>query len=502
MSADRTLFDSISGDSSKAALISPLGPVITYGALREQVEGLAEFLQRAGIRRGDRISLVLPNGLDAVVAFLAAATAATAAPLNPGYKQEEFRFYIQDTGAKALVVPEGGAEAARQAAVAGTILIETKLSPDGAVHFTSQSMRGGAQSLDAAPEEDVALVLHTSGTTSRPKRVPLRHANLAASAANIARAYALSPDDVSLCVMPLFHVHGLVGSTLATLVSGGTVIIPPGFNALSFWSIADSWRATWYSAVPSIHQMLLARVRPGIRPPGAERLRFIRSCSSALAPATMAEMENSFGAPVLEAYGMTEASHQIATNPPPPGPRKAGSVGLGSNVEVGIMDKEGKLLPAGNQGEVVIRGANVIKAYEDNPEANLFSFTEGWFRTGDEGVIDPDGYVTLIGRIKELIVRGGEKVSPREVDEVLALHPAVAEAAAFGVAHRIYGEEVAAAVSLRSAGTTEADLIAFCRSRLAEFKCPKKIYIVEKIPRTDTGKIQRRLVRDRLASQG
>jgi oxalate---CoA ligase len=500
MSEHRTLLDSILEKDERIALLSPAGLGISYASLLRQVENLAEYLQRIGIRRGDRISLVLPNGIEAVVSFLAAATAATAAPLNPAYRLEEFQFYIRDTGARALVVPEGGAEAARQAVGAETILIEVRLDKNGIVQFSSDSALARARALDPAQEGDVALVLHTSGTTSRPKRVPLRHSNLATSAANIARAYALSPDDVSLCVMPLFHVHGLVGLTLATLVSGGTVVIPPGFNALSFWATADSCRATWYSAAPSIHQMLLARAREGVRPPGAGRLRFIRSCSSALPPATMAELERQFGAPVLEAYGMTEASHQIATNPLPPASRKPVSVGRGSNVEVAVMDKAGLLLQPGCSGEVVIRGANVITGYEDNSEANQSSFTNGWFRTGDEGVLDSDGYLVLTSRIKELIVRGGEKISPREVDEVLALHPSVAEVATFGIAHKVYGEEVVSAVALR-APATEAELIAFCRSRLVEFKCPKKLYIVDHIPRTDTGKIQRRIVREKLTGQ-
>ncbi len=500
MDDNRTLIDAITGTGDRLALIAPGGPALTFGALHDQVERLAEFLQSAGVHRGDRIAIVLPNGIETVVAFLAAATAGSAAPLNPGYRREEFQFYLRDTGARALIVPEGGAEAVRAAAGADTILIETRSDEKGFVQFSTRSPRKASASLDAAHADDVALVLHTSGTTSRPKRVPLKHSNLLASAMNISASYALTAEDVSFCVMPLFHVHGLVGSTLAALIAGGSVVVPQGFNALSFWPAVDAGRATWYSAVPAIHQMLLARSRDGVRPRGAAGLRFIRSCSSALSPATMEAIEKSFGVPILEAYGMTEASHQIATNPLPPAARKPGSVGRGSNVDVGIMDKSGGLLPAGQQGEVVIRGANVITGYENNPEANQTSFTSGWFRTGDEGVLDSEGYLVLIGRIKELIVRGGEKVSPREVDEVLALHPSVAEVATFGVSHRIYGEEVEAAVALR-APAAEAELIDFCRSKLAEFKCPKKIYIVDKIPRTDTGKIQRRIVREKITGQ-
>lgn len=498
MATQTTLLNAIAQDNPEdTALIEHGGLILTYRSLREQVERLAGWLQRAGISRPDRIAIVLPNGIEAVVAFLSAATAATAAPLNPNYKLEEFRYFLADTGAKALVVPAEGGECARQAAAPGTLLIESRIDAGGRVQFCTSGHVRALGELDPASAEDVALVLHTSGTTSRPKRVPLRHSNLLASARNVARSYALSSSDVSMCVMPLFHVHGLVGSVLSSLLAGAAVVVPPGFNALAFWPAVQAHSATWYSAVPAIHQMLLARTRAGIRPPGAEGLRFIRSCSSALAPTTMAELERRFGVPVLEAYGMTEASHQIATNPLPPAERKPGTVGLGSNVEIGIMDTEGRLLPAEAQGEVVIRGANVIAGYEDNPEANATSFSNGWFRTGDEGVADRQGYLKLIGRIKELIVRGGEKISPVEIDQVLQLHPAVAAVATFGVPHHVYGEEVAAAVELR-APATEQELISFCRGHLADFKCPKKIHIVERIPRTATGKIQRKTVAQKL----
>ncbi len=484
-------------DPDRIALAAPGGPSLSYRSLKEQVERLAGYLRRAGVGRRDRVAIVLPNGMEAIVTFLAAAVAGTAAPLNPAYKQEEFQYYLADTGARVLIVPAGGAEAARLAAGAHATVIESSIDPSGAIQFASDAPVKANGEVDPPAPEDVALVLHTSGTTSRPKRVPLRHSNLMASARNIAGAYALTGEDVSMCVMPLFHVHGLVGSVLASLFAGASVVVPPGFNALSFWQLVQAHRATWYSAVPAIHQMLLARSREGSRPPGAESLRFIRSCSSALSPALLADLEARFGAPVLEAYGMTEASHQIATNPLPPAAHKPGSVGIGTNVQAGIMDKDGSLLPADTQGEVVIRGANVISGYEENPEANESSFTNGWFRTGDEGVIDRDGYIRLIGRIKELIVRGGEKISPLEIDQVLQLHPAVAEVATFGVPHRVYGEEVAAAVELKSPAAEE-ELLAFCRARLADFKCPKKIHIVERIPRTATGKIQRKTVAQKL----
>jgi acyl-CoA synthetase (AMP-forming)/AMP-acid ligase II len=350
--------------------------------------------------------------------------------------------------------------------------------------------------------DDVALILHTSGSTGRPKRVPLSHANLTISAQNVARSYQLTADDVSLCVMPLFHVHGLVASTLATLSTGGTVVVPAKFSPLSFWRVAQESGATWYSAVPTIHQLLLARVKPGDPPPaGAEKLRFIRSCSASLPPQVMHDLESAFGAPVLEAYGMTEAAHQMASNPLPPGARLPGSVGPGTDVGITIRDDQGREMPPGQRGEVCIHGPNVIAGYENNPEANATAFFEGgWFRTGDQGVLDADGYLTLVGRLKELINRGGEKISPREIDEVLLTHPSVAEAVCFGVPHQTWGEEVAAAVVLREP-VAETDLHAFCKERLAEFKRPKQIHITEVIPRTATGKIQRRVVAQAFAQK-
>jgi len=296
--------------------------------------------------------------------------------------------------------------------------------------------------------------------------------------------------------MPLFHVHGLVASTLATLSTGGTVVVPAKFNSFSFWRIVRDYHVTWYSAVPTMHQLLLARVeKGGPKPAGAENLRFIRSCSASLPPQVMFQLEETFGAPVLEAYGMTEAAHQMASNPLPPAARVPGSVGRGTGVQISVMDTEQRHLPPGEQGEVVISGPNVVSGYENDPEANASSFIGGWFRTGDQGVLDENGYLTLTGRLKEMINRGGEKIRPREIDEVLLCHPAVAEAICFGVPHTTFGEEVAAAVKLRhDQSATELELLAYCKERLADYKRPKQIHITTTIPCTATGKIQRRVV--------
>src|SRR5437764_8673694 len=392
--------------------------------------------------------MALPNGLEVIASFLAASTVGTAAPLNPSYTRDEFKFYLEDTGARALILPQDNSDEARAAATDRKILIiDASIDSSGRVQFSANKQLNGAAGATTS-NNDIALILHTSGTTSRPKRVPLSHANLLTSAGNVANTYQLTAQDVSLCVMPLFHVHGLVASTLATFATGGTVVVPPKFNPLSFWSIVREQRATWYSAVPTIHQVLLSRAK-GKRPEGAEQLHFIRSCSASLSPQLMADIEATFGAPVLEAYGMTEAAHQMASNPLPPAVHKAGSVGQRTSVEIAILDEAGNILPTGATGEVSIKGANVLAGYEGNAQANAESFSNGWCRTGDQGTLDEDGYLTLVGRIKKLIKRGGEKISPREIDEALLRHPSVAEACCFGIPDRVYGEGVAAAVVLK-----------------------------------------------------
>jgi acyl-CoA synthetase (AMP-forming)/AMP-acid ligase II len=494
-----TLLDLFGGAPDSTALIVPEKDLrVTYAALKEQVMAVAEALAAAGVKRGDRIGTALPNGLPNIVTFLAASMVGTAAPLNPAYKEDDFKFYLDDTNARFLLLPPEGADEARRAAGDKVPIMAVDLDESGTVRLSST----GRTPFAPPSVDDVALILHTSGSTGRPKRVPLTHAQLSISARNVAKTYNLTAQDVSLCVMPLFHVHGLVASTLATLATGGTVVVPAKFNPLSFWRVAGDYGATWYSAVPTLHQLLAARAQPGAKPAGADKLRFIRSCSASLSPQLMSDLEAAFGAPVLEAYGMTEAAHQMASNPLPPAARKAGSVGPNTGTTtIGIMDGAGNLLKAGERGEVVIRGANVIRGYENNPEANASSFTDGWFRTGDQGYLDEEGYLLLTGRLKEMINRGGEKISPREIDEVLLGHPAVAEAVAFGAPHPTWGEEVAAAVVLKS-DASEADLISYCRERMADFKRPKQIHITTAIPRTATGKIQRRVVAEAFASAG
>ena len=358
---------------------------------------------------------------------------------------------------------------------------------------------GRAAKPGMAEAGDVALVLHTSGTTSRPKIVPLTQANVAASARHIGATLALSPKDRCLNIMPLFHIHGLIAAVLSSMGAGAGVFCSPGFNALKFFGWVDEIHPTWYTAVPTMHQAILTRAGRNAEVIKGNPLRFIRSSSSSLPPQVMAELESTFGAPVIEAYGMTEAAHQMASNPLPPAARKPGTVGLAAGPEVAIMDAGGKLLTKGETGEIVIRGPNVTPGYEANAKANAEAFTNGWFRTGDQGVMDGEGYLAITGRLKEIINRGGEKISPREVDEVLMDHEAVGQVVTFAMPHPKLGEEVAAAVVLREGKScTEGELREFARQHLAEFKVPRKILFLVEIPKGATGKLQRIGLADKL----
>ena len=484
--------------SNKDSIIIPGSEAISYGEFSDEIERIAGLLAGNGLERGKAVSIVLGNDLEFMVTFLAVTRAgAIAAPLNSAYTVDEFKFFMEDADAQLIIVREDS-DAAIQAAeglkipvatISGNRIGQLKLSQNGTVL---------SHNLDVAPPapEDIALFLHTSGTTSRPKGVPLTHGNLMASLSNIVGTYDLNGDDTALVVMPLFHVHGLIGVALSSLRSGGTIVVPPRFSASTFWKDQQNTRATWYSAVPTIHQILLMRAEDDKAPD--KSFRFIRSCSAALAPTVFSDLEARFGAPVLEAYGMTEASHQMSSNPLPPGSRNPGTVGIGTGVEIGIMSDNGNLATTGDRGEVVIKGPNVTHGYHNNPEANAEAFIKGWFRTGDQGELSSGGVLTLTGRLKELINRGGEKISPLEVDAALIKHPSISEAVCFGVPDEKYGEIVQAAVVL-SSDSNEGAIRTFCEQQLAGFKIPERVYIVDELPRTATGKIQRRHVAAKFA---
>ena len=474
------------------SIIIPGGPTLSYAEYGDEIERVAGLLAGAGVKPGRPVSIVLTNNLEFMVLFLAVTRAgAVAAPLNSAYTVDEFKFFMEDADSQLAIVPPGAHFGRDAASQLGIPVVDASL--DGSSVVLNNGSGALTRSIDAHPpsESDLALFLHTSGTTSRPKGVPLTHANLMKSISNIKNHYELTPDDTSIIVMPLFHVHGLMGASRSTLNSGGSLVIPERFSASNFWSLQKDYSATWYSAVPTIHQILLMRADDDDAP--RESFRFIRSCSSALAPAVFERLEDRFGAPVLEAYGMTEASHQMSSSPMPPGKRIPGTVGLATGVEVAIMDMAatGQLQKTGDIGEIVIKGDNVMHGYNNNPEANAEAFVDGWFRTGDQGFLDAEGYLSLTGRIKELINRGGEKISPLEIDGILLKHPAVAEAVCFAVPDEKYGEVVHAAVVLKGDADEEA-IREYCREQMAGFKLPDVVYIADSLPRTATGKIQRR----------
>lgn len=484
------------GVDSDPAIGAPGRAPITYAELRDHIIRTVGRLNALGVGRNDPVAIVLPNGPEMASAFVALASACTTAPLNPAYREQEFEFYLTDLAAKLLVVAEGVESPARKVAERlGIGIVELRFdehSPAGLFELRGPAVAAPAASGGSAEPDDIALVLHTSGTTSRPKLVPLSQRNICASAQHIVATIGLTPADRCLNIMPLFHIHGLVAAELCSLAAGAAVICTPGFNALQFFHWLKEAEPSWYTGVPTMHQAIVARAARNQDIVSAAKLRLIRSSSSSLPPQVMHALEQTFGAPVIEAYGMTEAAHQIASNPLPPRERKPGYVGIAAGPELAIMNQTGELLPAGASGEVVIRGPNVTHGYRHNPQANADSFVDGWFRTGDQGVIDADGYLRLTGRLKEIINRGGEKISPREIDEILLDHPAIEQAVAFAVPHDKLGEDVAVAVVLREhQKVSEQAIRAFAAERLADFKVPRKVVFVDEIPKGATGKLQR-----------
>ena len=479
------------------ALTGPSAVPLSYVGLHQLIQQTTATLNSLGVGRGDRVGIVLPNCPEMASAFVAVASACTAAPLNMAYRADEFEFYLSDLNAKALIVAVGSETPARAvAAKLGVAVLEMQATPEqGAGSFTlscAGTPPGAAKNTGAAQIDDVALILHTSGTTSRPKIVPLSHRNVCASARNISNVLRLTAEDRELHVMPLFHIHGLIAGVLAPWAVGSQIFCTPGFNALKFFAWMKECKPTWYTAVPTMHQTILSRAAGNADVIAANPLRFIRSSSSSMPTQVIAELEKVFGAPLIESYGMTEAAHQMASNPLPPAKRIPGSVGIAAGPEVAIMDDDGNLLSPGTIGEVVIRGENVTVGYENNEKANASAFTNGWFRTGDQGAMTPDGYLSLTGRLKEIINRGGEKISPLEVDEVLMDHPAVQQVVTFAMPHAKLGEDVAAAVVLREGHTlTERELRDFAATKLADFKVPRKVLFMAEIPKGATGKLQR-----------
>jgi acyl-CoA synthetase (AMP-forming)/AMP-acid ligase II/acyl carrier protein len=489
-------------------IFSPDRQPLTWAGLADQLDYIGGVVGGMGLSPSDRVAVVLPDGPELATAFLTVSACATFAPLNPAYRAEDFEFYLTDLQAKALILPVGGDSPAREVAKKlGVEILEMTVDleqPAGRFTLSSESdlCSNSSDELVWAGPEDLALVLHTSGTTSRPKLVPLTHLNLCSSANHIAKTLELTPDDLGLCVMPLFHIHGLMGAFLSSVVAGAPVVCTPGFHAQHFFEWLDEFQPTWFTAVPTMHQAILGLAPENMDLMKRHRIRFIRSSSAALPPTVMQGIETLFRSPTIESYGMTEASHQMASNPLPPMVRKAGSVGLAAGPEVSILSVDGCVLTTGLTGEIAIRGQNVTDGYSNNAEANVGAFCNGWFRTGDQGYIDEDGYLFITGRLKEVINRGGEKISPREIDEVLLKTPEVVQAVAFAAPHPSLGEDIVAAVVLKKgASISEASLREFTLDHLPAFKVPSRIIIINEIPKGPTGKIQRIGLAKRLAEE-
>jgi acyl-CoA synthetase (AMP-forming)/AMP-acid ligase II len=483
------------------AILAPGRPPLTYGRLYQHIESTGYALQAMGIGRSDRIAVVLPNGPEMAVTILAAAATAVCAPINPAYQAAELERYFADLRPRALITQAGIDSPARRVALShGVRVIELSAALDATAGlFTLIGARDDAPShesistYDSVSPDQVAVLLLTSGTTARPKIVPQTHANICTSAYSSVAAWALTETDRCINMLPLFHGHGLHNTLMASLAAGASVACTPGWDPNSFFDWLTTFRPTWYSAVAAIHKAILDQVRHDRKPLAECPLRFVRSGSAPLPSAVLAELESTFGAPVIEFYAMTETtSTPIACNPLPPGRRKTGSAGIPVSLDVEIMDEAGGFLGKGRTGEVVVRGAGVMHGYDGHPIATKAAFADDWFRTGDLGHFDNDGYLFLAGRVREVINRGGEKITPPEVDEVLLQHPAVAEAVSFAMPHATLGEDVAAAVVLRANSVaTPKEIRRFATGRLADFKVPRQVFIVGQIPKGPTGKVQR-----------
>ena len=481
-------------NDNNVALTSENSPPLLYKDLKSFVNKIASQLAGNGISNKDRAAIVLPNGPFMASSFLTLSSYMSAAPLNPSYKTNEYEFYLKDLNPKIVIVePNSSNEVVGVAKNLNIPVCEMKIKkddPSGLFNLFD------IESEYQLPEEnDEGLVLHTSGTTSRPKIVPLTNKNIYSSAENISKSLNLSEADHCLNIMPLFHIHGLIAILAASIRSGASICASNGFNALKFLELAKSEKITWYSGVPTMHQAILLRAEKNLELAKNLNLRLIRSSSASLPPAVFEKLNSVFGCSVIEAYGMTEATHQMTSNPLPPKKQKPGFVGIPAGPEVCIMDEKDKILDQGETGEVCIKGDNVTLGYDNNPEANKNSFTNGWFRTGDQGYFDQNGYLKISGRLKEIINKGGEKISPLEVDNILMDHPLIEQAVCFGYEDKMLGEDIAAAIIVKEGkNCSETDVKTYAQEKLAKFKIPKKIFFVNEIPKGATGKLQRNVL--------
>jgi acyl-CoA synthetase (AMP-forming)/AMP-acid ligase II len=481
-------------EDNNIALTSETNPPLLYKDLKALTNRISRQLSGNNISNKERVAIILPNGPYMASSFLAISSYMSAAPLNPNYKADEYKFYLNDLKPKMVLVEPNSSNSVVEVAKKLKIPVcEIKIKED---QPTGSFDLFNNESDYSEPEENYeALVLHTSGTTSRPKIVPLTNKNIYSSSLNISKSLNLLEKDHCLNIMPLFHIHGLIAVVASSMKSGASICASTGFNALRFLELAKSEKITWYSGVPTMHQTIMLRAEKNLELAKSLNLRLVRSSSASLPPSVFEKLNKVFGCPVIEAYGMTEATHQITSNPLPPKKQKAGFVGIPAGPEVCIMNANNQILKKGETGEICIKGGNVTLGYENNSEANKTNFFNGWFRTGDQGFFDEDGYLKISGRLKEIINKGGEKISPLEVDNVLMDHPSIEQAVCFGYKDEMLGEDIATAVIVKEGKNfDEADLKIYAQEKLAKFKIPKKIFFVTEIPKGATGKLQRNIL--------
>ncbi len=472
------------------AIIDEKNSLISLNELKEIIEFNSNIISKINVKNTDTVAIVLENGPVFITSFLSIINNCISAPLNPSYTEGEFDFYFKDLKPKALVtnftIDHPALKVAKKNKIK-VINIEKYYFKASPKYFKNKIIKH-----PIPKSKDLALILHTSGTTSKPKMVALSHYNLLNSAKNISSALRLTVKDKNIILMPSFHIHGIIASILAPLYKGGQVVALPKFNVLSFYQHLAHHRPTWFTAVPTMLQSIIDRSKNNSKIIKDSRLNFIRSSSASLPSKTLKELEKVFNVPVIESYGMTEATHQMTTNLLPPFKRKTGSVGVPVGLKVKVINDKFKFLSNNKEGEIVIKGNSVFKGYLSNNLANKNSFSKGWFRTGDLGYFDIDGCFFISGRIKEIINRGGEKISPKEIDEVFIKHPKISKVISFSVKHAKLGEDIALAVVIKNNQTlNKADIKDFAKNKLASFKIPRNIYFLKDIPVGATGKIQR-----------
>ncbi|HEX7175752.1 MAG TPA: long-chain-fatty-acid--CoA ligase [Pyrinomonadaceae bacterium] len=491
---------------SKTFLVSECdGREFTYAEFDAAVNRTANMLSAHGLAKGDAVSLLMPNSAEYVIAYFACfCLGALAGPVNSLLKPQEMAYAVGDSEARALLYHtefETHVSELRNA----TPRLEAAIvfdSVDEATAGQSDELNERARATRLGPEDD-AIIIYTSGTTGKPKGCLLTHANLLANARQIAAWLGFTSSDRLLTVMPLFHMNAVSVTTAAALYAGGSTLVSPRFSATRFWQIVSDYGVTSFGSVATMLSMLLAKYPEGV-PEGlnTERLRFAM-CGSAPVPAeVLRRFEQTFGCLVVEGYGLSESTCRSTFNPPD-ARRRPGSCGLPIGNEMKIFDEEDREVPDGELGEIVMRGENVFKGYYKNPQATERAFRSGWFHTGDVGYRDPEGFFFIVDRKSDMIIRGGENIYPREIDEVLYQHAAVAEAAAVGLPDELYGEEVAAFVVLKAGrAATEDEIKVHCRAHLADFKCPKVVHFVEALPKGPTGKVLKRELTRKLKQVG